>query len=338
MTQRALSLRLGVCLAPLVLCWSVSASAATAKLAWDANTEPDVIGYKLYYDTDSGPPYTGTQAHEGPAPVDVPVSSLSDPANPAYELTGLPSCVHFYFAVTAYNSSTESDFSGEVEATVVAAPTSITTSFPAPGSLEVKWDALPSDDSGTLSTWRIYYDTDSGEPYGGTGADQGASPIEIAPGSLSDPLHPSFTLTGLPAATTFYVAVESVCADTTTRLSDETTAVPGSAGAGGNAGSGGSAGNAGAGGAAGSGGTPQAGAGGAPGSGGAAAGSGGSAAGAAGSNSGQGGSPQEPGAAPVSQSDSGCSCSTPGAGRQAGLGVLWIAALAALRSRARRLD
>src|SRR4030043_821228 len=76
-----------------------SALAAQIKLAWDANTESNLAGYKVYYGT-SSKSYTGS--------VDVGNTT-------AYDLTGLTEGKTYYIAVTAYNtSSTESVYSTEV--------------------------------------------------------------------------------------------------------------------------------------------------------------------------------------------------------------------------------
>jgi len=84
-------------------------------LAWDANTEPDLAGYKLYYKTDAaGPPYTGTGATEGDSPIDV------------FDVTqctvhGLANGVTYYFVVTAYDSeNNESGYSNEVSTSETA--------------------------------------------------------------------------------------------------------------------------------------------------------------------------------------------------------------------------
>ena len=87
--------------------------AASVKLEWDANTEGDLAGYKVYYGGESGS-YSDT--------VDVgnvtffTVTSLSE---------GL-----FFFAVTAYDTSgNESDFSNEVSADIDLTPPSIPTNL-----------------------------------------------------------------------------------------------------------------------------------------------------------------------------------------------------------------
>jgi hypothetical protein len=90
-----------------------NASALDITLAWDANTEPNLGGYMIYYDTDSsGEPYDGTGAMEGPSPIDVgnvlelTLTGLSDDLGTIY-----------YFAATAYNTDDpplESGYSNEV--------------------------------------------------------------------------------------------------------------------------------------------------------------------------------------------------------------------------------
>jgi len=76
-------------------------------LAWDANTEPDVSGYKLYYGTASatyGTPIT--------------VGNLL-----TYTVPGLTDGLTYYFAVTAYDTfGNESGYSNEVVYTVPGVP------------------------------------------------------------------------------------------------------------------------------------------------------------------------------------------------------------------------
>jgi len=73
--------------------------AAQIRLAWDANDEPDLVGYKLYY---------GTVSHSYGTPVNV--GNVVD-----YTLTGLTQGQTYYLSLTAYDSSNnESDHSTEV--------------------------------------------------------------------------------------------------------------------------------------------------------------------------------------------------------------------------------
>jgi len=90
-----------------------SALAAQIKLAWDANGESDLAGYKIYYGT-SSKSYAGS--------VDVGNAT-------SYTLTGLTQGQTYYIAVSAYNTSgSESGYSSEVSgvATEPAPPVSET--------------------------------------------------------------------------------------------------------------------------------------------------------------------------------------------------------------------
>jgi type IV pilus assembly protein PilY1 len=105
----------------VVLCQS--ALAAQIKLAWDANSESDLAGYKVYYGT-SPQSYAGS----------VDVGNVT-----SYTLTGLSQGQTYYVAMTAYNTSgSESGYSSEVSgvATETTLPVSETppTVTPSPTS------------------------------------------------------------------------------------------------------------------------------------------------------------------------------------------------------------
>ena len=71
----------------------------TITLAWDANTESDLAGYKVYYGTASGS--YGTPVNVGNVTT--------------YQLTGLTPGQVYYLALTAYDpAGYESGFSNEV--------------------------------------------------------------------------------------------------------------------------------------------------------------------------------------------------------------------------------
>ena len=86
-------------------------SAAQIRLAWDANSEPDLAGYQIYY---------GTASRSYRYSIDVGNVTT-------YTLLGLTQGVTYYIAVTAYDSSNnESDYSNEVSGSVAETVTSPT--------------------------------------------------------------------------------------------------------------------------------------------------------------------------------------------------------------------
>ena len=82
----------------LVLPWATAAGAERLTLAWDPSPSADVVGYRLYYGTNSG--------------------SYRYVTNTGLMLTQsvvLPQGGRWFFAATAYDTNgLESDFSGEV--------------------------------------------------------------------------------------------------------------------------------------------------------------------------------------------------------------------------------
>ncbi len=93
----------------LILSMANTALAVDISLAWDASQEPDIAGYKVYYQADSATlPLEGFEAIEGNSPIDIGNESN-------FSLTGLPEGQVYYVAVSAYNSTgAESEFSNIV--------------------------------------------------------------------------------------------------------------------------------------------------------------------------------------------------------------------------------
>ncbi|MGA1870092.1 MAG: PKD domain-containing protein [bacterium] len=94
-----------------------NAYSSEVTLAWDKNSEPDLMAYKVYYKTgSSGAPYDGTGAYQGSSGITVLTEDLDDPNNPTYLLSGLNNIDTYFFAVTAVDEAyNESDFSNEVQ-------------------------------------------------------------------------------------------------------------------------------------------------------------------------------------------------------------------------------
>ncbi len=97
------------------LCLVTPSHALDVTLAWDANAEPDLAGYNLYYKTgSSGPPYNGTGALEGNSPIDV--GNVTE-----FTIHGLSNGVTYFFVVTAYDTEgLESAYSNEVSTSGVS--------------------------------------------------------------------------------------------------------------------------------------------------------------------------------------------------------------------------
>jgi len=90
-----------------ILILAGSVFAATVNLGWDANTESDLDGYKLYY---------GQTPREDGAYTTVVV--IDDETATTHSLPDM-AVGTWYFSLTAYDTSgNESDFSNEVNATI----------------------------------------------------------------------------------------------------------------------------------------------------------------------------------------------------------------------------
>ncbi len=99
----------------LILYFQTYSFAADVTLQWDANTESDLVGYKLYYGSFAGIPYDGKGIDQGNSPIIIEAKYLTDPLNPIFTLTGIDLDNYYYLALTAYDSEgLESGFSNEV--------------------------------------------------------------------------------------------------------------------------------------------------------------------------------------------------------------------------------
>ncbi len=79
----------------------------TASLTWDANSELDLVGYRVYYGTSPG------------VYIQVKGEGIYAGNNTAYTAINLQVGILYYFAVTAYDTSgNESDYSDEVSKTI----------------------------------------------------------------------------------------------------------------------------------------------------------------------------------------------------------------------------
>ncbi|MDA8166010.1 MAG: fibronectin type III domain-containing protein [Desulfobacteraceae bacterium] len=122
---------------------SPAAMAAQVRLAWDANTETDLAGYKLHYGTTSGN-YNQT----------VDVGNQTN-----FLLTGLTDGQTYYFAATAYDTAgLASGYSNEVSWTMPSATTSGSTSTSSESIVD-------NGGAGTTAsgTWKI---SGGSNPYG----------------------------------------------------------------------------------------------------------------------------------------------------------------------------
>jgi len=112
-----------------------------------------------------------------------------------------------------YADSTEVSFQAVVKPRNLRLPQPPSPDDEAPGApanvsllpicavINITWDANPEED---IAGYRVFYDTDSsGEPYEGSGADQGSSPIYV--GNRT-----SFDLSGLDPSLTYYVVLTAV--------------------------------------------------------------------------------------------------------------------------------
>jgi hypothetical protein len=137
----------------------------TVTLQWDANTEPDLNGYKAYYDIETKCPNNEDECSNPDGVysnnIDIPLSSLPDTTNPEVTISGLDTELDYFFSVTAYDNETiplESDYSNQVSSlkAVIEPPVISLT------DITLIWDANTEPD---LFGYKVYWSLISGTPY-----------------------------------------------------------------------------------------------------------------------------------------------------------------------------
>lgn len=122
-------------LLPIMLAGSASGGQVT--LAWDANTEPDLAGYRIWYGQSSG-------MYGPPTPINVGNVTT-------YTVNGLSSGVTYYFAATAYDTlGNESGYSNEVAYAPPAITHTVTVTH-GPGGTVDQNGAVPVADGASLT-------------------------------------------------------------------------------------------------------------------------------------------------------------------------------------------
>ena len=139
-----------LCLATLA-----PAFARDIQLSWDPSSDPNVIGYKVYYQGGSATlPLAGTDATNGASPIDAGNAT-------SFTITGLNDSQIYYFVVSAYTADgAESAPSDQVASQWVPSltfPTDKTAKLPA--NIQLLWDAPPAGSNAV--TYTLYYGTDS---------------------------------------------------------------------------------------------------------------------------------------------------------------------------------
>lgn len=128
--------------------------AGSAQLSWDANSESDLAGYKIYY---------GFSERTSTCPAGGYPSVINVGNTTYYRLTGLQSEVTYYFSATAYDTSNnESCLSNEVYKFMLASEDDVVPTVPknllaVPASstqVDLFWDAA-TDNLG-VEGYRIY--------------------------------------------------------------------------------------------------------------------------------------------------------------------------------------
>jgi hypothetical protein len=128
--------------APPVLVSAIPSN-RSVQLKWHANTEKDMAGYMIYYDTDTIPPFSGIHTVYGlPSPITLGLDTIRN-------IVGLFNDTTYYFAVSAYDvSGNESVLS----AFISAKPSEVITTLPLSGVITSEMDTCFSATENIIAT------------------------------------------------------------------------------------------------------------------------------------------------------------------------------------------
>lgn len=138
----------------LLLLLPVYAFAADVTLSWDPSPTADVAGYNVYYKQYTFElPLDGTEALEGPSPIDVGNQLTTT-------LTGLPDDRVFYIAVTAYDAAGYESFFSNIVSTqaMIALTRPGDSAIIDPTAVIFQWSF---DIPGTTLDYTLFYGPDS---------------------------------------------------------------------------------------------------------------------------------------------------------------------------------
>lgn len=143
----------------LLIITAMPVAAESATLTWDQNTEPEVVGYKIYYQTNAPDfPFNGTNLLEGPSPIIVDGS-----ANTSL-LINLPEDDNiYYFTATAFSDNwRESSFSNIIASEWIPSLLAPTNNALIGTVVTFEWAHPPTNyKPGTsILSFELYYGTD----------------------------------------------------------------------------------------------------------------------------------------------------------------------------------